>query len=130
VQVANPFYGNVAVVEAPTNNCVTYVRYQRGEVGTPRGNPSTWIPSHPQDTVFRGYDVGRTPRPGALMVEGPNPRAGIGSAGHVSFVDQVRSDGSFHIVEGNWAGGFHDQWFYTDKPSRRAPAVFIYGRHR
>ncbi|MCB0200866.1 MAG: right-handed parallel beta-helix repeat-containing protein, partial [Anaerolineae bacterium] len=93
---------------APANNCVEYVGSYREH---PTGNPAQWTPD---SVASQGFRSGTVPRVSALMVEGPNPSARIGSTGHTAIVAEVRPDGSFLVYEGNWDGGFNQETFWPD----------------
>jgi RHS repeat-associated protein len=118
---------------APSTDCVQYVMAQRnGTFDKLAGIRFNEV--NENNNIQLGYEVGAAPRPGSVMIEHPNAAAGIGSWGHVSYVTEVKPDGSFIVWEGNWGGGEHMEEFhlvdgkYTNKSGKRSPVVFVYDR--
>lgn len=118
-----------------TGDCVKFVADHRG------------VP-HPVLTWQNGgvddnWNYGSEPKIGAIMVEGYDSEIKIGRKingtkwGHVSYVDWVEYNDAgkpirFHVVEGGWEGGKHEQTF--DWPignsSKRKPHRFIYDKKK
>ena len=79
----------------PTNNfpvgwCTYYVATKRPVTWS--GDAGFWY----QNASAKGYAVGPTPKPGAIMVTWES------WAGHVAYVESVNADGSWVVTEMNW----------------------------
>jgi CHAP domain len=70
-----------------------------------------------------GFPVGSQPRVGAIAVW-PAHVLGAGPVGHVAYVEQVRSDGSFYVSEEDFDGSpsVHHRWV---QPSSRLQFVYL-----
>jgi hypothetical protein len=133
--------------DAPTDDCVEFVREQRN---APAGFTSDGFYSGKykgkSGYLDDGTEYGQVPRPGAIMVESPNPNAGI-NYGHASYVYEVEYDDSgkaisYKIAEGNWPTSkegeppppahyeeFHwddEDDCYVSDSGKRHPDMFIY----
>jgi LysM repeat protein len=99
----------------PRGWCTYYVATKR--LVTWSGDAGYWY----QNASAKGYAVGPTPKPGAIMVTWES------WAGHVAYVESVNADGSWVVTEMNWvAFGVIDQ--RTIKPGQLGKALvgFIY----
>jgi surface antigen len=106
--VVNAQSAAVPVTTTPTHagngyawgNCTWWVAIRRAQIGAaiPNnwGNAATWAARAARD----GYRVDHTPVPGAIM---QTARA-AGGLGHAALVEQVDSDGTWHISEMNVLG--------------------------
>ena len=71
--------------------------FNNGYGGHQKGNASTWKAAWEQS----GWEVSKTPKAGSVAWWGENGGPGIGSAGHVAWVDEVKPDGKIIISEYN-----------------------------
>ena len=75
------------------------------------------------NAVAGGFTVGARPAVGAIAVWPPNT-LGAGSVGHVAYVEQVRSDGSFYVSEKDYNGSplVHRRWV---QPSSAIQFIYL-----
>jgi surface antigen len=78
--------------------CTFWTALRREEVGKPI--PNNWGDAHTWDdgAALAGYTVDQTPSPHAIM------QSDAGDLGHVAFVEEVGSDGSWKVSEMNVKG--------------------------
>jgi surface antigen len=92
-------------------NCTYWVAMRRSQIGEPIpntwGNAATWA----INALLDGYTVNHTPSYGAIM----QTADAAGGLGHVAFVENIYSDGSWRISEMN-AVGF-DEVDYKNMPA-------------
>jgi LysM repeat protein len=74
----------------PVGWCTYYVATKRNVTWT--GDAGYWY----QNAAYQGYQVGPTPKVGAIMVTWES------WAGHVAYVEAVNPDGSWVVTEMNW----------------------------
>ena len=91
---SNPYYGG-------WSNCTWsawQLAYQNTGVALPgfMGNAGNWLAS----ASAAGYSTGGTPAVGSVVVY----------SNHVAYVDAVGADGSYHIAEGGFLGGYNERW--------------------
>lgn len=106
----NPYYGG-------WSNCTWsawQLAYQNTGVALPGfwGNAGSWLAS----AAGSGYATGSTPAVGAISVY----------SNHVAYVDAVGPDGSYHIQEGGYLGGYHEGWVSGDYLNGQSLYGFIY----
>jgi surface antigen len=103
MQIASATAGN----KYAFGNCTWYVYERRMQLGRPVGsfwgNAATWA----MYAQSAGYDVGKTPRVGAVAQWNAYSDSYTGYAGHVAIVESVNSDGSVTVSEMNYAGNFN-----------------------
>lgn len=90
VVVLNCCLGPYVNNKFPVGWCTYYVATKRNV--TWNGDAGYWY----QNASYQGYQVGPTPRPGAIMVTWES------WAGHVAYVESVNPDGSWVVTEMNW----------------------------
>ncbi len=115
VKVLNCCLGPYVNNSFPVGWCTYYVATWRKVTWT--GDAGYWY----QNASAKGYAVGPTPKPGAIMVTWES------WAGHVAYVESVNADGSWVVTEMNWvAFDVIDQ--RTIKPGQLGSALvgFIY----
>ena len=115
VKVLNCCLGPYVNNGFPVGWCTYYVATWRKVTWT--GDAGFWY----QNASAKGYAVGPTPKPGAIMVTWES------WAGHVAYVESVNADGSWVVTEMNWvAFDVIDQ--RTIKPGQLGSALvgFIY----
>ena len=90
---ANPYGGGYS-------NCTWtawQLAYQSTGVALPSlGNAGSWL----ANASASGYATGGTPAVGSVAVY----------SNHVAYVDAVGPDGSYHIAEGGFLGGYNERW--------------------
>lgn len=104
------------------HNCTNYVAYRLVKGGM--------SPERPWDSTGMAYNWGRanrsitddTPMVGAVAWW--NAGDGVGSSGHVAFVQQVLSNRKIVISEDSWSGDFH--WRVIRKRGGGWPTGFIH----
>jgi surface antigen len=107
------------------HNCTNYVAYRLVKRGMSAERP--W------DSTGMAYNWGRanrsktdqTPMVGAVAWWNANS-GGVGSSGHVAYVQQVISNSKIVISEDSWSGDFH--WRKITKGSGSWPSGFIHFR--
>ena len=90
VKVLNCCLGPYVNNKFPVGWCTYYVATKRNV--TWNGDAGYWY----QNASYQGYQVGPTPKPGAIMVTWES------WAGHVAYVESVNPDGSWVVSEMNW----------------------------
>ena len=90
VVVLNCCLGPYVNNKFPVGWCTYYVATKRNV--TWNGDAGYWY----QNASYQGYQVGPTPKPGAIMVTWES------WAGHVAYVESVNPDGSWVVTEMNW----------------------------
>ena len=90
VVVLNCCLGPYVNNKFPVGWCTYYVATRRNV--TWNGDAGYWY----QNASYQGYQVGPTPKPGAIMVTWES------WAGHVAYVESVNPDGSWVVTEMNW----------------------------
>jgi LysM repeat protein len=90
VRVLNCCLGPYVNNKFPVGWCTYYVATKRNV--TWNGDAGYWY----QNASYQGYQVGPTPKPGAIMVTWES------WAGHVAYVESVNPDGSWVVTEMNW----------------------------
>lgn len=75
-----------------TGWCTSYANYKTGR--NIRGNAGTWL----SGARAKGYEIGNTPKPGAIIVTNES------WWGHVGIVESVNGDGTITISEQNYKG--------------------------
>ena len=107
------------------HNCTNYVAYRLVKRGMSAARP--W------DSTGMAYNWGRanrsktdgTPMVGSVAWWNANS-GGVGSSGHVAYVQQVISNSKIVISEDSWSGDFH--WRRITKGSGSWPSGFIHFR--
>lgn len=106
---SNPFGGG-------WSNCTWsawQLAYQNTGVALPSlGNAGSWL----ANASAYGYSTGGTPAVGSVVVY----------SNHVAYVDAVGADGSYHIAEGGYLGGYNERWVSGGLPEGQALYGFIY----
>lgn len=77
-------------------NCTKYASAKRNLPETVRGNAYEWD----DQATKGGYDVGRYPLKGSIMVMEPGIKGAHATAGHVAFVERVepQSNGTYKVI--------------------------------
>ncbi len=106
---SNPFGGG-------WSNCTWsawQLAYQNTGVALPSlGNAGSWL----ANASSYGYATGGSPAVGAVAVY----------SNHVAYVDAVGADGSYHIAEGGFLGGYNERWVSGGLPEGQSLYGFIY----
>lgn len=106
---ANPYWGG-------WSNCTWsawQLAYQNTGVALPSfGNAGSWLFS----ASAAGYSTGGTPAAGSIGVY----------SNHVVYVDAVGPDGSYHISEGGYLGGYNERWVSGSSLDGQSLYGFIY----
>ncbi|KRL52948.1 CHAP domain-containing protein [Furfurilactobacillus rossiae] len=101
----------------PAGQCTGFVAGILAAQGIPAnkfewlGNGEDWA----SNAAKRGIRVDRTPVAGAVVSFNGVPPTYTPGFGHVAFITRVNSNGSFHIIEGNFSGmAFHERDVWMD----------------
>ncbi|QZY28298.1 CHAP domain-containing protein [Nocardioides coralli] len=104
------------------HNCTNYVAYRLVDRGM--------SPERPWNSTGMAYNWGRAKRgitdntPMVGSVAWWDAGDGVGSSGHVAYVEQVHSKRKITISEDSWGGDFH--WRVVTKDGGRWPTGFIH----
>lgn len=87
----------------PFGQCTWYVKASLGWVGNYWGNAQDWAKS----AQTAGYQVNGEAKPGSVAVFSPGLHGADATYGHVAVVENVNSDGTILISEGNAGRGLY-----------------------
>ncbi|HEM6398940.1 TPA: CHAP domain-containing protein [Streptococcus suis] len=103
----------------PAGQCTWGAKEMAPWVGNYWGNGGDWAAS----AVAQGYEVGTTPKVGAIAVWTD------GGYGHVAYVTDVAADGTIQVLESNYGGAYYPsnvRGFFDPTTTSEGTVSYIY----